>query len=90
MLTAEVEERLNDRFSAVVLIEQPFAQELELVTSGECPVAVDGERVSEVLGRVKEVEDLRSFGERGQIFPVVATGVGDASLTRLTERIRSR
>src|SRR5258706_952877 len=78
VFSTEINERLDNGFGAVVLGQQALAQELELVPRRERPVAVNrGDGGSQVLGRVEEVEDFGSFGERREVLPVVAASVGN-------------
>ena len=54
-----IDQRIDDGFDAVVLVEQSIAVVFELVPRRERPVPVNGrKRSGQVLGRMEEVEDL--------------------------------
>ena len=78
VVALQVRERRDNGLGAVVLVEETLAQELELVSRGERAVAVNGgDGGREMLGRVSEVQDLRTLRQRRRVLPVVAAGVGD-------------
>jgi hypothetical protein len=84
VLALQVRQGVDDRLGPLVLRQQALAQELELVARRERAVAMDGsDRCGQVLRRVEEVEDLRPFGQRGGVLPVVAARVGDLGETKV-------